>query len=77
MAEKGVFRHFLENADQKFAFFRRALPLKLLYIGAKGAFRKIVRSVTKIGYLKIVQRVPFGPAGGRIVKKGSVHPSLN
>ena len=25
-SKKGVFRHFLENFDQKIAFFRRALP---------------------------------------------------
>ena len=38
-------------------FFWRALPppKKFVYIGAVGAFTKILRSVTKYGYLKIVQ----------------------
>ena len=41
-------------------------PLKkLVFIGAKGAFRKILGSVTKNGYLKIVQKgdkkVPLNP----------------
>ena len=27
--KKGVFMHFLENFDQKIAYFRRALPLKV------------------------------------------------
>ena len=43
-AKKDVFRHFLENFDQKIAFFRRALPPQV-YIGAKGAFRQILWSV--------------------------------
>ena len=30
-AKKGVFRHFLENFDQKIAFFGAPSPLKLLY----------------------------------------------
>ena len=30
---KGVFRHFLENLDQKIAFSARAPPSKLVYIG--------------------------------------------
>ena len=41
-----------------------------MYIGAKGAFRKILGSVTKNGYLKIVQGGPFGSAGGRIPEEG-------
>ena len=39
-AEKGIFRHFLDNFEQEIAFFpTRALPSKLVYIGAIGAFR--------------------------------------
>ena len=56
-AKKGVFGHFLENSDQKIAFFRRALPLtKLVYIDARGAFTNFLGSITKNGYLKIVHR---------------------
>ena len=36
-AKKGVFRHFLENFDEKVA---RAPPSKLVYIGAEGAVEK-------------------------------------
>ena len=45
--QRGVFRHFLENFYQKIAFFWHALspPLKLVYIGAQGAFRKHLGSV--------------------------------
>ena len=54
--KKGVFRHFLENFDQKIAFFRRAPTSYLVYIGAIGAFRTFLGSITKNGYWKIVQR---------------------
>ena len=44
--KKGVFSHFLENFDQKIAFFlARAPPSNLVYIGAEGAFRKLLGSV--------------------------------
>ena len=38
---------FLENLDQKIAFFRRALPLKIVKIGTECAFRKNFRSVNQ------------------------------
>ena len=40
----------------KFWKLARAPPSKLVYIGAKGAFRKFLGSVTKNGYFKIVQK---------------------
>ena len=52
-AKKSVFRHFLEKFDKKNVFFSaRAPPSKLLCIGAKGAFQKILGSNTINGYLK-------------------------
>ena len=40
--QKGIFRHILENVDQKIALFPHALrPQNLVYIGAEGAFRKL------------------------------------
>ena len=43
--KKAVFGHFLENFDKKNAFFGARSPSNLVYIGAKGAFRKILGSV--------------------------------
>ena len=64
--KKRHFRHFLKNVDKKNAFFRRARPPhKLVFIGAKGAFIKILGYLTKNRYLKLVQTGPFGSAGGR------------
>ena len=46
-------------------FFGARSPFKIsIYFGAKSAFRKILGSVTKNGYLKKVQRGPLGSAGG-------------
>ena len=74
---KSVFRHFLENFDQKIAFFwTRASPSKLVYIGAEGTVRKILRSVTKNGYLKLVQR-ENGRGVESTMKKASAPPPLN
>ena len=53
-----VFGHFLENFDKKIAFLLARAPPQSLYIGAKGAFRKILGSVIKHGYLKKVQTPP-------------------
>ena len=61
----------MEIFDQKIAFFSAfAHPSKLVSIGA---YRKILGSITKIEYLKIVQRGdPLGrqviefPRGGRL-----------
>ena len=47
---------FLKILNKKIAFFRRALPLKISIYWCKGAFRNILGSVTKNGYLKIIQR---------------------
>ena len=44
--KKAVFGHFLDYFDQKIAFFFGARsPSKLIYIGTKGIFRKILESV--------------------------------
>ena len=39
-----IVSRFFESFDQKIAFFRRALTSKLVYIGVKGALRKILGS---------------------------------
>ena len=72
---KGVLRHFLICFDQKIAFFWRALPQKLVYIGAQGIFRNFLGSIAKNGHLKIYKGGPFGSAGGRIPKKEASHPN--
>ena len=43
----GFFGHFLENFDKKTRFFGARSPSKLVYIGAQGAFRKILGSIGK------------------------------
>ena len=70
--KKAVFGHFLKN----FAFFSRFFfgarsPSKLVYVGAKGAFRKILGSVgQKWISEKVSKGGPFGSAGGRIPEGG-------
>ena len=65
--KKAVFGHFLKNFDKKIAFFFGARsPSKLVYIGTKGAFRKILGSVgQKWISEKVSKGGPFGSAGGR------------
>ena len=41
IGHKAVFGLFLENFDQKLPFFGARSPSKIIYIGSKGAFRKI------------------------------------
>ena len=48
--------HFLEILSKKSRFLGARSTSKLVYIGGEGAFRKILGSITKNGYLKIVQR---------------------
>ena len=44
--KKAVFGHFLKNFDKKKSrFFGARSPSKLVYIGAAGAFRKVLGSV--------------------------------
>ena len=61
----------MESFDQKISVFSaRAPPSKVVYIGAKGAFRKILGSVgQKWIYLKVAKGGLFGSAGGRIPKE--------
>ena len=71
-SKKPFFWHFLKNVDKKIAFFFGARsPSKLVYIGAQGAFRKIVGSV---GQKWISEKVsvggPFGSSRGRIPEGG-------
>ena len=72
---KAVFETFLKNFDQKIAFFFGARsPSKLVYIGANGAFRKILGSV---GQKWISEKVSKGdPLGRQGVEslKGGVRP---
>ena len=64
LSKKGVFRQFLKILTKKLPFSARAPPSKLVYIDAEGAFRKNLGSVTKTGYLKIIQRGdPLGRQG--------------
>ena len=74
--QKRRFRHFLENINQKIAFFGARSPLKFSMVGAKGIFRKILSQSAKNGYLKIVQsRDPLGRQGVESLgRKKSVHP---
>ena len=56
----------MKNFDQKIAFFRRALPQKLVDIGSQGIFRNFYGSVAKNGSLKKVQR--GDPLGRQVVE---------
>ena len=61
--KKGVFRHFLENFDQKIAFFRRALPLKISKVFSGRS--------AKSGFLKKTQRGdPLGWQGVESLRGG-------
>ena len=52
-------------------------PLKLVYTGAEGTFRKFLGSFTKNGYLKTVQRGdPLCLQGVKSLSKGGVSPRL-
>ena len=66
--KKAVFGHFLKIFDKKNrVFFGARSPSKLVYIGAKGAFRKILGSVGQKWISdKVSKGGPFGSAGGRI-----------
>ena len=56
---------------KKSRFFGARSPSKLVYIGAKGAFRKILGSVgQKWISEKVSKGGPFGSAGGRIPEGG-------
>ena len=59
-------------------FSTRAPPSKLVYIGAQGAFRKFLGSMTKNGHLKIVQRGdPLGRKGVESLRIGGEASTLN
>ena len=56
---------------KKLRFFGARSPSKLVYIGAKGAFRKILGSVRQKWISeKVSKGGPFGSAGGRIPDGG-------
>ena len=62
--EKGVLGSFWKILTKKLRFFGAPSPSKLVYFSAKGAFRKVLRSFTKNGCLKLVQRGdPLGRQG--------------
>ena len=68
IVKKVVFGHFLKNFDKKIAFFFGAgSPSKLVYIGAEGAFRKILGSV---GQKWISEKVSKGGQGQILRKYG-------
>ena len=61
--KKAVFGHL--------RFFGACSPSKIAYIGAKGAFRKILGSVgQKWISEKVSKGGPFGSAGGQIPERG-------
>ena len=64
---------------KKLRFFGARSPSKLVYIGAKDAFRKILGSVgQKWISEKVSKGGPFGSAGGRIPEGGGrPPPTLN
>ena len=58
-------------------FFGARSPSKIAYIGAKGAFRKILGSVgQKWISEKVSKGGPFGSAGGQIPEGGGGRPPL-
>ena len=69
-------RQIFEKFWQKNSiFFGARSPSKLVYIGAKGAFRKILGSVGQKGISeKVSKGGPFGSAGGRIPEVGRPPP---
>ena len=75
-SQKSRFWALLEKIWQKNrVFFGARSPSKLVYIGAKGAFRKILGSVgQKWISEKASKGGPFVSAGGRIPKGGRPHP---
>ena len=73
--KKAVFGHFLKNFDKKMRFFGARSPSKIAYIGAEGAFRKILGSVgQKWISEKVSKGGPFGSAGGQIPEGGRPPP---
>ena len=79
-SQKSRFWALFEKFWQKNSvFFGARSPSKVVYIGAKGAFRKILGSVgQKWISEKVSKGGPFGPAGGRIPEEGaSAPPPLN
>ena len=74
-SKKVVLGTFLKILTKKLRFSARAPPSIIEYIGAKGAFRKILGSVgQKWIFLKVPKGEPFGSAGGRIPKGGRPPP---
>ena len=60
--KRAVFWHFLKNFDKKSRFFGARSPSNLVYIGAQGAFRKILGS---FGQIRISEKVSKGDRLGR------------
>ena len=77
IGQKSSFLALLENVDKKIPFFWRALPLtKLVYIGAKGAFRKILGPVDQKSISeKVPKGGPFGSAGVESLKTEASAPA--
>ena len=72
----GNFRQIWEFFDQKIVFFSaRATPLKLVFIGAQGVFRKPLRSVSRnLISQNSKKEDPLGRQGVRIPERGRHHP---
>ena len=75
-SQKSRFWALFEKVWQKnCVFFGARCPPKLVYIGAEGAFRKILGSVRQKWISeKVSKGGPFGSAGGRIPEGGGVRP---
>ena len=67
--KKAVFGQFSENDDKKIVFFGARSPAKLVYIGAKGAFRKILGSINQKWKSQNSTK-----AGGHISERVKVRP---
>ena len=67
-------RQNFEKTGQKLRFFGARSPLKLVYIGAKGVFRKNLGPPPKMVISNSTKGGPFKLAGGRIPEERGVPP---
>ena len=72
LKEKQVKKTFLENFDQKTAFFGARFPSIFVFIGAESAFRKTLGLVSQNGFLEKYQggKVPLDWQGVDSLRRG-------
>ena len=63
--------YFQKTLTKKLRFLRPRSPSNLVNIGVKGAFRKILRSVSQNGYFKELQRGIYESAGLESLRGGA------